>query len=70
MPRFDLSHIDVDEVADLAEGVLTETLHGSVPMETVAKLAEGVLALKEEIDDLRLQMLADGERDDMEAGRG
>lgn len=31
-------------VLQLAKDVLTETLHGPVPMRTVARLAEGVIA--------------------------
>ncbi len=33
------------ELKELAHDVLTETLHGSVPMNTVAELAAGVLSL-------------------------
>jgi len=42
------------ELKDLATGVLTETLHGAVPMETVSKLAQGVLDLQDEIYRFRL----------------
>ena len=33
------------ELYELANGVLTETLHGNVPMNTVAELAAGVVRL-------------------------
>jgi len=36
------------EVAQLATDVLTMTLHGPLPMQTVAELAEGVIRLESE----------------------
>ena len=51
------------EVAQLATDVLTMTLHGPIPMQTVAELAEGVIrlesenaALKEENERLQAQV--------------
>lgn len=51
------------EVAQLATDVLTMTLHGPLPMQTVAELAEGVIrlesenaALKAEIERLQAQV--------------
>jgi len=37
--------VDYRELHELATGVLQETLHGPVTLETVAKLAAGVLSL-------------------------